>query len=188
MRPLRMLVLWVSFLRMTQGETEQAIVAFTEDRTPERQLTMERALLAGQFLVPIGDEDVKARGDRYRLPVRCFRTDEGLAAAPAFTSLERLFDWKPEGCRYVTLDGHKIIDMVFAMPEVEVIAVNPKGVPRGLIPREEFLRLLAMHHGVQVTDVERGGARPRRKSFIIAMGVVVGVVVIFSIAIAATRF
>jgi hypothetical protein len=172
---------------MSTTQAERAIIAFTEDRSAERLLAMEMALLSGEFLIPIGDEEVESRGDRHRVPVVCFRTEEGFAAAPAFTSVERLFDWKPEGSRYVSLRGYKLIDMVFAMPEVDVIAVNPKGVPRGLIPREDFLRLLSLHHGVAVTADEGGVSARRRKPMAVAMAVLLALVVAFSIAVIATR-
>jgi len=172
---------------MSTTETERAIIAFTEERNAERQLAMNMALLSGEFVIPIGDEGIESRGDRHRVPVRCFRTEEGFAAAAAFTSVERLFDWKPEGSRYVSLLGHELIDMVFAMPEVDVIAVNPMGVPRGLILREDFLRLLSLHHGVAVTGDEGGVSARRRKPMAIAMVVLLILVVAFSVAVIATR-
>lgn len=134
---------------MGENDAERAIIAFTNERTPERMHDMDLALLAAEFIVPVSDEGVESRGNVHTVPVRCFVTEEGFRAAPAFTTVERLFDWKPEGSRYVTLIGHKLIDMAFGIAEIDVIAVNPKGVPRGLIPRGEFLRLLGLHHGVE---------------------------------------
>jgi hypothetical protein len=70
------------------------------------------------------------------------------------------------------------------MPEVEVIAINPRGVPRGLIPRHDFLRLLSLRHGV---TVEEGAVAHRLRPMAIAMVVLLILVVAFSVAVIATR-
>ena len=51
---------------------------------------------------------------------------------------------KSEGCKYVELAGRTLIQMALAMVEVDEVAVNPNGVPRGAIPRSEFERLRAI--------------------------------------------
>jgi hypothetical protein len=140
------------------NEVEQAITIFTEDRTEARFDAMQRALVDGEFLIPVSDEGVQSQLSVHSIPVICFTTDEGHAAAPAFTTLQRLLEWKPQGVKYVELEGHKLIEMVDGMAEIDLIAINPGGGPRGLIPREDFLRLLSMYHvgpGQSATNIRR---------------------------------
>jgi hypothetical protein len=125
-------------------EVEQAIVRYTQERTADNLERLDRSLVAGTFLVPVGEEPTELSPGQFDIPAICIRQPDGVGALPAFTSIDQLLSWKPEGCSYVELSGGEVVEMARGMPEVGQVAVNLVGVPRGVIPRSEFDRLLSL--------------------------------------------
>ena len=126
------------------SEIEDAISFYSATRSASALEALELALLRNDVLVPTS-EVVKDLGDnRYDVPVVCLKTRAGDGAIPAFTTINHLLDWKPEGCKYVILTGKLLLEMALGMPEISEIVINVDGTPRGAIPRSEFERLIAL--------------------------------------------
>lgn len=130
--------------RTMPNEVERAIISYTQERTAENLGRLDRALVAGTFVVPVSREIAELGANRFDVPAVCIRQPDGSGALPAFTSMAQLLSWKPVGSKYVELAGVAIIEMAKGMPDVGEVAVNPAGVPRGSIPRSEFDRLLSL--------------------------------------------
>jgi SseB protein N-terminal domain len=121
---------------------DQLIWAYVSDRSDESLRALHAAFLAEQLHVPLSEPVKELERDRFDLPVICIRTATGAGAIPAFTSLEHLFEWKPQGCLYTSLRGRALLTMAMGMVEIAEIRVNPNGVPRGCLLREEFEKML----------------------------------------------
>jgi len=126
------------------SRVEEAISAYSASRTEELLENLDKALVEGEFLVPISAEVTEISPGRYDVPVICLKTNTGDGAIPAFTTIESLLHWKPGGSKYTTLAGAALIAMAANMTEISEILVNPGGTPRGTIPRVEFERLLSL--------------------------------------------
>lgn len=126
------------------NRVEDAISAYAASRAESLLADLDKALIEGEFLVPISAEVTEILPGRYDVPVICIRTNTGAGAIPAFTTIESLLRWKPEGSKYTTLAGAVLIAMAANMAEISEILVNPGGTPRGTIPRGEFARLLSL--------------------------------------------
>ena len=126
------------------SEIEQAVRAYVDERTTENLSKLDHALVRGTLIVPVSHDATDLGAGRFDVPAICFRRPDGVGVLPAFTSVEHLLSWKSEGCKYVELAGRTLIQMALAMVEVDEVAVNPNGVPRGAIPRSEFERLRAI--------------------------------------------
>jgi hypothetical protein len=127
------------------GRIEEAISKYVQNRSDTQLRELDRALLEGNFYVPIGAVVRELRPGRFDVPAICIRTEAGLGALPVFTSLDHLREWTPQGCQYTELSGERLIRMAQDMPEVSEIVVNVAGVPRGRIPRSDFGRMLALN-------------------------------------------
>ena len=123
---------------------EQAIAAYVEDRSAENLDRLDQALIKGEFLVPVSHDAVALEGIAFDIPAVCYRRADGAGVLPAFTSVDNHLSWKADGTKYVELGGRALIEMVRGMVEIQEVAVNPDGVPRGPVPRIEFDRLLAL--------------------------------------------
>jgi len=126
------------------SRVEAAISAYSANRTESLLADLDKALVDGEFLVPVSAEVTEISPGRYDVPVICLKTNTGDGAIPAFTTIGSLLHWKPEGSKYTTLAGSALIAMAENMTEISEILVNPGGTPRGTIPRVEFRRLLSL--------------------------------------------
>jgi len=126
------------------SDIEQAVRDYVDDRTAEKLSRLDHALVEGTLIVPVSHDAVDLGSNRIDVPAICFRRPDGTGVLPAFTSVENLFSWKSEGSQYVELAGRSLLQMALAMVEIDEVAINPNGVPRGAIPRSEFERLLAI--------------------------------------------
>jgi SseB protein N-terminal domain len=124
---------------------EAAILSYTSNRSDATLQALDSALVQDNVLVPVSAEVTAIGTGNYDVPVICIKTSAGDGAIPAFTSIEQLLKWKPEGCKYVTMTGKSLLEMAIEMPVVAEIVVNVEGSPRGVIPRSEFGRLIAQH-------------------------------------------
>jgi hypothetical protein len=115
-----------------------------KDRTSENLARLDQALLDEEFLVPVQQDAIALENVAWDIPAICFRRPDGKGVLPVFTSVDNLLSWKSEGTKYVELRGRVVIGMARNMAGIGEIAVNPGGVPRGAIPREEFDRLLSL--------------------------------------------
>lgn len=123
---------------------DDAIVAYTKDRTDARFLSMYKTLLAEDFCVPVSEPVQEIQSGHHDVPVICMRMEDGTGALPVFTTMEHLVQWKPEGCLYISLVGRALIAMAIGMNDISEIAINPCNAPRGRIPRADFERMLAL--------------------------------------------
>ncbi len=125
-------------------EIEDAIVAFTNNRTPEQLQTLHRTFVKGTLVVPVFADVTEYTPTRWEIPIICLRRPDDTGSVPAFTSVEKLVEWKPEGVKFVELEGHQVISMAERMSQIAEIVVNAGLVPRGIIERSEFKGLLAL--------------------------------------------
>jgi hypothetical protein len=126
------------------NQVDIAIEAFTRDKRPEMLRALEVAFLGNKLFVPIGAPASQLDTHKYDVPALCVRNAEGQGALPCFTDMRHLNNWKPTGCRYVSLLGRAIIAMAVGMNEVEGVVANPGQAPRGWIPRTDFSRMLTL--------------------------------------------
>jgi hypothetical protein len=123
---------------------EEAIAAFTENRSPEQLQQLHCVLVGGSFIVPVFADATEYAIAHWDIPVICLRRPDDTGSVPAFTSVEKLLEWKPEGGKFVELKGDQLIRMAENMSQISDIVVNPGLVPRGIIDRSEFKQLLAL--------------------------------------------
>jgi SseB protein N-terminal domain len=123
---------------------ESAIARYSTSRSENTLGALERALIQNSILVPVLADVTKTAKVNFDIPVICLRTSAGDGAIPAFTTVDQLLNWKPEGCKYVTLSGKALLEMALGMPEISEIVINVNGAPRGAIPQSEFKRLVAL--------------------------------------------
>lgn len=123
---------------------ESAIAHYSINPSEDALGALDRALVQNSILVPVLVDATETRKGSFNIPVICLRTTAGDGAIPAFTTVDQLMNWKPEGCKYVTLTGKSLLEMALGMPEISEIVINVNGVPRGAIPQSEFKRLVAM--------------------------------------------
>ena len=123
---------------------EASITKYCDERTESNLAELDIALVEERFHVPVATAVKELEPGRYDVPVVCLKTEAGAGAIPAFTTVEQLLNWKPEGQKYTTVTGAALIAMASDMPGISEIRVNPNGAPRGLIPRAEFSRLLSL--------------------------------------------
>lgn len=121
---------------------DDAIRAYADDPSGKSWTVLEATVTETRFCVPVSESVKEIAPGRYDVPVICLKTDAGEGAIPAFTSVEHLLKWKPQGCKYTTLSGRALIAMAINMEVVSEILVNPGDVPRGKIPRSDFKRML----------------------------------------------
>ncbi len=121
---------------------ERAIYSYLETRSDTSLQALDRALIDGELLVPVSGEVLEKTNNVFDVAVICVRTSAGGGAIPAFTTIDQLLKWKPEGVEFVPFKVPALLEMALGMPEISEIAVNIEGVPRGLIPRSDFARLL----------------------------------------------
>jgi len=105
---------------------------------------MYKTFLAEEFYVPVSEPVQEIQIGHHDVPVICIRMEDGTGALPAFTTMEHLFQWKPEGCLYISLAGRSLIAMAIGMNDISEIAINPCDAPRGRVPRVDFERMLAL--------------------------------------------
>jgi hypothetical protein len=123
---------------------EAAIEVYCTSRSDSALLALDMALVRNSVLVPTSTELTEIETGGYEVPVICMRTTAGDGAIPAFTTLEQLLKWQPEGCKYIEVNGKALLQMAIGMPEISRIVINVDGAPRGVIPRSEFERLVAL--------------------------------------------
>jgi hypothetical protein len=120
---------------------EAAIAIYATNRSEAALEALDLALVQGEFLIPVTADVTAIEDGIYDVPAICMRTSTGEGAIPAFTTIDQLLKWKPEGSKYTTLTGRSLLEMAIRMPEISQIVVNVDGSPRGAIPRSEFKRL-----------------------------------------------
>jgi hypothetical protein len=123
---------------------ELAVIAYVENRSPENLSRLDQAILEAKFLVAVSQDAVALEGVAWDIPAVCLRRADGKGVLPIFTTVANLLSWKSEGPKYVELGGRTLIRMARDMAGIEEIEVNPRGAPRGAIPRSEFDRLLSL--------------------------------------------
>lgn len=129
---------------MTTNAIESAIAHYSANRSGESLGALDTALVRNSLLVPVSEDVTETKRQSFDIPVICLRTRAGDGAIPAFTTVDQLMNWKPEGCKYVTLTGKSLFEMALGMPEISEIVINVNGAPRGAIPHSEFKRLIAL--------------------------------------------
>lgn len=129
------------------NRVDDAIVAYLRDHSETRLAVLDVAFVEETFHVPVSRPVRELQVGRYDVPVVCVRTGDGAGAVPAFTTVDHLLKWKPEGCLYTSLTGRALIAMADAMPAISEILVNPNDAPRGRIPRSDFRRMLELQQG-----------------------------------------
>jgi hypothetical protein len=122
---------------------ESAIASYTSNRSDTALRALDLAIVQDEVLVPVSSEAETETG-HLEIPVICLKTTAGDGAIPAFTTIDQLFKWRPEGCKYVTLTGRALLEMATTMPKISRIVINVDGSPRGAIPRSEFARLIEL--------------------------------------------
>jgi len=127
-----------------RNRIDDAIGAYLQDRSDAALRVLDRALIEEELHVPVSEPVSELIPGRYDVAVVCIKTDAGEGAIPVFTTVAHLFEWKPEGCLYTSLNGRSVIEMATGMEAISEILINPKGVPRGRIPRADFIRMLAL--------------------------------------------
>jgi len=123
-------------------ELERTIQAHVHDRDNTSLRLLHVAFLKAKLFIPLANPVSKATPGYCDLPVLCERDNAGEGVLPVFTTKEHLLEWKPEGCLYTNLNGKVLLQMASAMTGVSAVLVNPAGVPRGRIPREDFEKML----------------------------------------------
>jgi hypothetical protein len=126
------------------NKIDPSIEAFLDHRTDDAFTAMYRAFLDEVLCVPIGAPVKEPSPDVQDVPAICIRSESGTGILPTFTSVEHLLEWKPAGCLYVELHGRTIVKMANNMVDIDEIAVNVAGTPRGRIPRMHFAKMLAL--------------------------------------------
>jgi len=126
------------------NKVDEAIVAYIQDRNDALFFEMYQVLLTESLYLPISEGPKEVCLGCLDVPVVCVRTETGAGAIPAFTSMEHLFKWKPQGCTYACITGRKLIEMAIGMSDISEISINYNDVPRGRIPREHFERMLVI--------------------------------------------
>jgi hypothetical protein len=129
------------------NRVDDEIIAYLRDHSEARLAALDAAFVEETFHVPVSKPVKKLHVGRYDVPVICVRTEAGNGAVPAFTTVEHLLKWKPEGCLYTSITGRSLIAMAEGMPAISEILVNPNDIPRGRIPRSDFKRMLELHQG-----------------------------------------
>ena len=123
---------------------DDVIAAYAQDPSDTKLLGLHVAFLTANFHVPVSEPVKELDPNRYDIPVICVKTETGAGAIPAFTTMDHLFKWKPEGCLYTSLTGSSLLAMAADMEAISEIRVNPNDVPCGRIPRADFRRMLAL--------------------------------------------
>ncbi len=126
------------------NRVDDAIFAYLRERSEASLAALDAALVEERFHVPVSDPVKELAPGHYDVPVLCVKTDAGAGAIPAFTTVEHLLKWKPQGFKYTSLTGRALIAMAEGMPMIAEILVNPDDAPRGSIPRKDFKRMLAL--------------------------------------------
>ena len=129
---------------LMSSRIDEAIAAYSGNRTDARLRSLHEAFLKNPLLVPVSEPVKELQPSKYDVPVICMRTESGAGAIPAFTTLDHLFKWKPQGCLYVSITGRALLTMAIDMTEISEILVNPNDSPRGRIPKGDFEQMLAM--------------------------------------------
>lgn len=129
------------------NRVDDAIVAYLRDHSTTRLAALDVAFIEETFHVPVSKPVKESQIGRYDVPVICVWTEGGSGAIPAFTTVEHLLKWKPEGCLYTSLIGRSLIAMADEMSAISEILVNPNDIPRGRIPRSDFKRMLELQQG-----------------------------------------
>lgn len=129
---------------MMTNAIESAIAHYSTNRSEEALQALDIALVRNSVLVPISEDVTETKKGIFDIPVICLKTSTGDGAIPAFTTVDQLMNWKPQGCKYVTVTGKSLLEMALGMPEISEIVINVDGAPRGAIPQWEFKRLIAL--------------------------------------------
>jgi hypothetical protein len=124
---------------------DHLIAAFAENPSDASLLALQTSFMAQKLHVPIAQPVRELQPSVHDLAVICVRTEAGAGAVPAFTTVEHLLKWKPQGCLYVFLTGRSLIEMARDMVAISEILVNPNDTPSGRIPRMDFEKMLELN-------------------------------------------
>ena len=125
------------------SSVDDAIANYVSDQSEAGMRALDNALMAAFFMVPLREKAREISPGKFDIPTVSIRTTDG-SVLPVFTSDDHMRAWKPEGGEYARLQGPALVRMVQDMPEIAAIIINIKSEPRGLIPRSDFARLLAL--------------------------------------------
>lgn len=127
-----------------QDPLDEAIRAHVSDPNPLTLRALHLAFLNSTLIIPLAEPVKKLGRDRYDIPVLSIMDGERGGAVPAFTTLDHLYEWKPQGCLYTDLNGRSLLTMALGMTGILQVLVNPGGAPSGRIPRTDFSRMLLL--------------------------------------------
>jgi hypothetical protein len=120
---------------------EGAIQRHIQQQSEESLRSLYQAPLSGRLLVPLFSELTTDAAGQTDLPLSCVQLPTGEKCIPAFTSVNRLLEWKNAGSKYTELPGGTLFDMATRMPEIDCIYINfseQQGTPKGKVTRREF--------------------------------------------------
>ncbi len=129
---------------MTANRLDDAIIAYSRDRTDGALRSLHETFLSEKLHVPASEPARELQPGRFDIPVICLRTGSGAGAIPVFSTVEHLLKWRPQGCLYTSLTGRAVLEMASGMKEISEILVNPNDVPRGRIPQGDSERMLRL--------------------------------------------
>jgi SseB protein N-terminal domain/SseB protein C-terminal domain len=140
---------------------EQAMARLALEDTAENRADLFRMLLAGELFVAMPDgpeqEQTRVTGEGEDIPVVLLDSEAG-PVLPVFTRVERMLEWKPEGCGYLATSGRTVFEMAEANA-ISNIEVNPASPTRGSIEHWEIEVLSRGRLPIQGREETPAGAR-----------------------------
>jgi hypothetical protein len=121
---------------------DAAINRHIDEQSPESLDHLYTAFLSDKlFIATDGKWNPDPTGETTIRAV-CIKKKNGQFCLPAFTSIEHLWEWKPEDPPSVEIPGLSLFHLASTMA-VEWIVVNHKGIPQGQFNRQEIQLLAA---------------------------------------------
>lgn len=111
---------------------------------PETRRTLYEAFLKSTLIIPIYGEIEGLPDDEWQVLSKavdvgfmCGKDEQGRPILFAFTDVESLLTWKPQGCRYLGMDATGVFRLVISNGFASVV-VNYKGPTGGVLTRGEI--------------------------------------------------
>ena len=120
---------------------DDAINRHIDEQTPASLDGLYTAFLSGTVFIATDGNPNPLPATNATIRAVCIKKKNGELCLPAFTSLEHLWEWKPEDPPSAELPGLSFFQLASTMA-IEWVVVNHKGIPQGQFSREE-IRLLA---------------------------------------------
>jgi len=124
---------------------DAAIINFSKARSKEALVKLQYVFLTERLHVPIVEPAMEIQAGHYDIPIICIRNDVGQGSIPAFSTVEHILKWKPEGCLYASISGFALLQMALKMDQISEVVVNINSSPSGSIPRKDFHMMLQMN-------------------------------------------